>query len=161
MAGWLARIAGSVAVMGVLVVPALAQSGAGAGALGGLVMDPSGAAVKGAEVIIRNEGTGYTRTVTTDASGHFAAGAMPIGTYAVEAAAPGFSAQRQERLSVIVGQTQNIVITLGVAAVSESVTVAADSSLQLVVLQRTGALCGAALTPHRAVWTCPPRRRAR
>ena len=70
--------------------PAHAQE-SGAAAIEGTVYDPDGKAVVGVAIAIRNTATGYSRTMTTDQSGHFRATAVPVGVYAVEARNAGFA----------------------------------------------------------------------
>ena len=53
------------------------------GSLGGTVTDASGAAVRGAKVVIRNAETGTERTLVTGADGRYAAPSLPVGAYNV------------------------------------------------------------------------------
>ena len=62
-----------------------------AGALAGTVLDQTGKAIRGATVVVKNDATGVTRTLTTDSDGHFSAAGLPAGTYTTEAVAPGFA----------------------------------------------------------------------
>ena len=66
-----------------LLVPALAlaQSQANTGVIEGTVSDPTGAAIPGATVAVKNTATNFERTLTTDADGRFrgaAAAARPL-----------------------------------------------------------------------------------
>jgi hypothetical protein len=54
------------------------------GAINGVVTDPSGAVLPGATVTITQEGTGATKTVKSDASGHYSSDEMKPGKYTVE-----------------------------------------------------------------------------
>ena len=67
---------------------ALAQNDVGS--IVGFVTDSSGAVVPNAKVIIRNEGTGESRTVSTDGSGHYAVPNLPPTSYTMTAEATGF-----------------------------------------------------------------------
>ncbi|MDQ6663929.1 MAG: carboxypeptidase-like regulatory domain-containing protein, partial [Acidobacteriota bacterium] len=51
------------------------------GTLGGAVSDPGGGAVPEATVTIRNQETGYTKSVQTSADGQFLFPATPLGSY--------------------------------------------------------------------------------
>ncbi len=62
----------------VLMGAALAQSAANSGAIIGQVLDPSSAAVQGARVTVRNQGTNLTRRTTTDGSGRYAIADVPL-----------------------------------------------------------------------------------
>ena len=55
----------------VLFIPAFAQSQSTTGLIQGTVLDPNGAIVSGASVTVKNTGTGFERTVTTNSDGFF------------------------------------------------------------------------------------------
>jgi iron complex outermembrane recepter protein len=103
--------------------PLLAQSIPEA-SIEGAIVDATGGAVIGAAVVIRNEATAETRAFVTDASGRYSAHQLTAGVYAVEVTDSGFAQQRRERLTLRAGQTLTVDIKLGVASVSEEVTVA-------------------------------------
>src|SRR5262245_6334634 len=102
--------------------------GAGVAALSGTVTDASGSVIPDAAVVLRNEGTGRVRALVTDAGGRFLATSMPVGTYGIEATAPGFSTQTVAGVVLTVGQAANIVVKLSVANVAETVSVTADAT---------------------------------
>ena len=52
--------------------------------ISGVVRDPSGAVVPGAQVIARNQQTGTAMTVVTDAQGFYSLQGLPVDTYEVE-----------------------------------------------------------------------------
>ena len=56
----------------------------------GFVTDPGGAAISGAKVTATNEATGLTRTATTDSSGEYVIGLLPVGTYTLTFEASNF-----------------------------------------------------------------------
>jgi protocatechuate 3,4-dioxygenase beta subunit len=80
---YLSRLAVSLSLLVVLSPTALGQSDRAS--VRGLVLDPSGAPIPGVGVRITNEGTGETRSRTTDPSGVFAATSLPPGAYRIEA----------------------------------------------------------------------------
>src|SRR5262245_54535495 len=102
----------------------MAQSGATSAAIQGSVIDSTGGAVVGAAVVIRNETTGETAAVVTDGSGHYSMTPAAPGLYTIEVTQSGFAQQRRERLQLQAGQTLTVDIRLGVATVTEEVTVA-------------------------------------
>lgn len=61
--------------------PALAQAQPGTGAIAGVVLDASDAAVPAARVTVTNIGTGLSRTVETSKTGQFSAPVLPPGAY--------------------------------------------------------------------------------
>ena len=103
--------------------PVSAQSGSGAAAFEGVVVDPDNRAIVGALVAIVSGETGYERMVFTDGRGRYFAAAMPVGLYAIDVSAPGFARVRQEAVRLAVGATETINFGLKVADVSETVTV--------------------------------------
>ena len=70
------------------VLPLLAQTTFGR--ISGTVTDPSGAAVPGANVVIRNTDTQAARIQKTDARGFYVAENLPIVRYSVQVDQPGF-----------------------------------------------------------------------
>ena len=64
-----------------LTLPALSQKFTGI--IRGAVTDQSGAVVPGAEVTIKNDATGETRTVTTNDQGEYVAPELAAGVYTI------------------------------------------------------------------------------
>jgi hypothetical protein len=106
-----------------------AQTQLGAGAISGIVQDASGAMVGGAQVTIEEVSTGLVRQVKSGAAGQFLAPVLPTGTYRLRVAKMGFSTLQQDGIAVDVGATANIVCTLKVGDVSETVVVKATAAI--------------------------------
>ena len=69
--------------------------------LEGRVMDPSGAVIPGASVVVEPQPSGPTHTVQTDGEGRYRIAGLPAGRYKVTAEASGFrTASKQTALSV-------------------------------------------------------------
>ncbi len=68
---------------------------AGVAALSGLVTDPSGSIVTGAQVIATNQATQFMRSTLTDGSGYYTFSSLPIGRYDVSVKQSGFDAKSQ------------------------------------------------------------------
>src|SRR5207244_10915278 len=64
-----------------------AQAQATTGVIRGIVSDPSGNVVVGAQVTVTDVDTRFQRTVTTNVKGVFVAPLLPLGTYEVRARA--------------------------------------------------------------------------
>jgi hypothetical protein len=86
-----------------LVVPvflasgiAYAQSLGNAGTVKGMVVDPSGAVVGGAQVRITNPVTGYSQTAKSGSDGTFQLSNLPPNPYHLEITAEGFSVFTQD-----------------------------------------------------------------
>ncbi|HEX6182293.1 MAG TPA: TonB-dependent receptor [Pyrinomonadaceae bacterium] len=88
--------------------------------LRGVVTDPNGAAIVGAQVTAVHAGTGTTREGQTDDEGLYTFPNLPPGAYNVRVSAKGF-AEGTKGVMLPVGQTASADISLGVAPVTEEV----------------------------------------
>ena len=109
----------------VSVVPVLSQQSAGT--ILGAVVDTQNARIPGVNMVITNSGTGIATTVKTDSSGLYSAPSLPIGTYSVTASKDGFETVTQSPITLTVGRSAVIDITLRVGQVSSQVQVEADA----------------------------------
>jgi len=91
--------------------------------ISGRVLDQSATVVPAATVTIKNDLTGVVTTVPTDATGRFSAPGLPVGTYTIEVAVPGFKTARSSGLQLTASGLENVDITLSVAPVNQEVTV--------------------------------------
>jgi hypothetical protein len=114
-----------------LVVVVLFACGASAqsttdGAIGGSVLDSSGAAVPNAKVTVKNIGTNAEETVMTDDTGYFRVGKLQPATYMVTVDAQGFAPFKAEQVIVQVGSVTDISAHLNVASAGATVEVSAE-----------------------------------
>jgi hypothetical protein len=110
-------------------VPGHAQSmSAGSGTVRGAVLDPSGAAVKSAAVVIQNPVSQYIRDAKTDDQGKFEFDNVPYNNYHASVAAPGFQGSEQD-LSVRSPLPVEIKFTLQIGTEKTSVTVTGGGDL--------------------------------
>src|SRR4029079_12083772 len=112
-----------------LPLAALGQSQAAGGSIEGTVTDESGAVLPGVTVSIKNPANAVSRDATTDARGVFRAPLLPVGAYDITAALDGFTTVHQADVTVAIGQTVTLEITLKVAAAAESITVTAEAPI--------------------------------
>jgi len=106
----------------------LITSASVAGTLSGTVKDPNGAVIVGAEVAVRNEVTGETRTATTDGEGRFKIEGLAPGRYTVSIARNGF--KTAERSLVIEDtRTATLEVKLEVAETRAEVGVGAKGAV--------------------------------
>ena len=99
--------------------------------MSGTVLDPSGAAIANAQVsLLRPDGTSVTQA-TTDASGNFRFDHLAPGNYTLQSHADGF---REARVNVsFTAKHQTPVrITMQIAVLNETITVATGDSVPLV-----------------------------
>src|SRR3954452_14863572 len=108
-----------------------AQDGS-TGAIRGIVVDPSGARVVGAKVLIINPDTASARRVTTDAEGRFSADLLPPGSYDLTANAnavsKSFAVVQRKNIQVEVGGAVELELKLTLAA-GETVEVSGATQL--------------------------------
>ena len=109
-------------------MPSSAQSAA-LGNIAGIVHDKTGAVVSGASVTVTSLQTGASRTLITDAEGHYAATFLQPGLYEVVVGGGTFGKVDVKGVSVTVGDTRTVDATLSAASVSTDVIVTTDSPL--------------------------------
>jgi hypothetical protein len=97
------------------------------GTILGTVTDASGAAVRGANVTLTNEGTNATLTTTTGSNGEYKFTPVKIGSYKVSASFQGFQTIAQKNITVNVGENVVADFTLKPGNVTETVEVAATT----------------------------------
>jgi hypothetical protein len=106
---------------------ALAQ--AGRGSISGLVSDPSGAIVSGAQVTALNHATGIALHTVTSEAGLYSFVSLNPGHYVVTASQKGFENVAQDNVSVTVDQVTTVNIALRVGSVTQTVTVSDTAAL--------------------------------
>jgi outer membrane receptor protein involved in Fe transport len=94
----------------------------------GVVNDPSGSVVVGATVTLKNNATGETKTIQSDAQGIFVLLKVRPGEYVLTVQAPGF-ATFTTRPTLITEQTLNVPVTLAVGQSEQSVMVESTAPL--------------------------------
>jgi hypothetical protein len=92
----------------------------------GTVTDPSGAVIAGAEVVVKNEGTNFERTMTTDEKGDYRVAGLEVGTYEVSVSATGFKKLVRSQIIVDSSQTKRVDLNLEVGDTSNTVEVSGD-----------------------------------
>ena len=94
------------------------------GTIVGTVTDPSGAAVPGAKVTVFNLAQNRDQqTVTTDASGNYAAVQLPVGRYKVTIEAPGFKKVVRDNIVLNVNDNLTVSAKVEVGDLAQTVTV--------------------------------------
>lgn len=95
----------------------------GAGAIQGVVSDPSGAAVPGATVAATNVATAVNTTRETTKTGYYVISPLPAGEYSVTVTAAGFERTVQERVTVDALAQVGLNLTLQIGGATQQVTV--------------------------------------
>src|SRR6202044_3729789 len=100
------------------------------GDIAGTVKDATGAAVPNASVVITNEATGVTTTLTANSAGEFHASNLPAGAYDVEVTNAGFQTYKLKGLEVETNRTATKDVVLSVGT-TQSVEGTADAGVVL------------------------------
>jgi iron complex outermembrane receptor protein/vitamin B12 transporter len=96
-----------------------------AGATGrveGKVVDPLGAVVPGADVVLLHDGKAISST-KTDSQGQFAFSPVDVGQYLIRVAAPGFASQDSAAVNLAAERTVSIEVILQVGVLRQQVVV--------------------------------------
>jgi hypothetical protein len=113
----------------VLALPGLCLAQSESATLSGRVSDSSGAAIRGADVVLTNTQTNVEQRTKANEVGLYVFAGVHPGTYRVAAGAPGFRVLIKEGLTLHVQDELAENFSLTVGAISESMTVTADASL--------------------------------
>ena len=125
----LLRATVSVVVLALLATgTARAQAVAGS-QLSGVIRDSSSGTIPGAEVTVTKTDTGMVRTVFTGADGTYTFPNLPVGPYQLKVVLQGFNTYIRDGIVLQVSSNPEINVTLAVGAISEQVTVTANSTL--------------------------------
>jgi hypothetical protein len=127
--GFLSRIFAGLIVLSVVtfLLPAPAAGQENQGSVAGNVVDPSGAMVAGAKLTAKGVQTGTTYTTVSSSAGAYRFPNVNIGTYDVTVSAQGFKTITLTGILVQVATTAALDVKLTTGAISESVTVSADT----------------------------------
>src|SRR6266404_6108709 len=96
------------------------------GSLSGTVSDKTGSVISGATVKITSQGTGVTREVKTDGSGHYIAPFLPVAIYTIRVESQGFQITEQKDIRLQVDEQREVDFTVNPASVSQTVEVSAE-----------------------------------
>jgi len=101
------------------------------GSIVGTVTDSTGAAVPGAQVVLKNNGTNATQKATTGGGGIYSFLNLNPGSYVVNVTSAGFKSSTRTGVDVTIGGTTRVDASLEVGDVSQTVNVeAATATLQ-------------------------------
>src|SRR6266568_2567380 len=117
----------AVVLIGALFFSAHAQTTT-VGTISGTIRDEKGAVVPRAEVSIQSEGTGISRTVSSDDNGFYLAPSLPAGRYTISTAPRGFKKTVASAVDLHVAENKVVNLDLQVGQVTETVTVSSDAA---------------------------------
>jgi hypothetical protein len=118
---------GMVVLLGALFFSVSAQTTT-VGTISGTIRDEKGAVVPRAEVSIQQEGTGLSRTVSSDDNGFYLASSLPPGRYTLSTSPSGFKKTVANAVDLHVAENKVVNLDLQVGQVSETVTVSSDAT---------------------------------
>src|SRR5467141_54034 len=135
--------------LGMLILVALvipcpagwAQESASSGIVG-QVTDSTRGALPGATVTVTNTGTNAQRVTQSDSEGRFSVPNLPPAAYSLKVELAGFQTAEIKDLALRNGEIARPTVTLGLASVSEAITVTGESPL----LQMTNASVSQTIT---------------
>lgn len=136
------RLLSAVAICLLCTFTALAQTSRGT--VSGVVTDPQGASVGGAEVSLLNEQTNLTRTTTTNDSGFYRFDSVDLGKHTVKITAQGFGELIKTNVIVSGGQISSVdaQLAVGQQQVTVDVSTEAGAILQTEAPVRGGTISG-------------------
>jgi iron complex outermembrane receptor protein len=91
----------------------------------GTVLDPDGKAIVNAAIVARNALSGDVRATVSGSGGRFVVDLLIVGSYEVEASAPGFATARRSGVQISAGKPISVTFNLAVGQLTEQVTVSA------------------------------------
>src|SRR5271165_2461640 len=115
------------------------------GSFSGNVTDKTGSVIAGATVTITSQGTGLTREVKTDGSGHYLAPLLPVSFYTIRVQFQGFQTVEQKNIRLQVDEQREIDFSLNPASVTSTVEVSADE----VAVETTNPSLGQVITEQQ------------
>jgi len=99
------------------------------GTIVGTITDPAGAVISAAKVTLVNEGTNFTRSVSTNESGQFVAYSVPTGGYSLTVEQSGFQKLVRGGIQLTAADTLRIDLQLTVGSVQETIEVTESTPL--------------------------------
>src|SRR5438552_339982 len=109
----------------------------------GTVSDPTGAAIPGASVTVKNVRTQVARTTTTNSNGEFEASLLSVGDYRISVSMSAFKSVEHAGIHLDAEQKAKIDVTLPLGEVSERVSVEAAATLLATQTSERGLVIGA------------------
>ncbi len=116
----------TISFFGFMGTRSLGQTPAATGSLHGQALDPSGAAVAGATVLL-NSPDGHSTAATTNQQGVFDLKNLAPGKYTLEIVAKGFALYKNEDVEIVAAQVKNLNVPLAIEEQEQQVVVSSDA----------------------------------
>jgi Carboxypeptidase regulatory-like domain len=130
----LARAASALGLFCALVMTLLlpcASYSQDTGYISGTVMDKTGAALAGADIVLTNTARTLTRTTTTNSDGAYTIAGLAGDTYMLTVSAKGFQKYIAQNVKLNVAEKARLDVTLTVGSITEEVTVTGEAAAQV------------------------------
>jgi hypothetical protein len=95
----------------------------------GVITDPSGAVIAGAQIKATQSDTGGIRTTVSNTDGSYVLPNLPVGPYGVEVVSPSFGSYVQSGIILQVGNSVQINISLQLKTVSQELRISANAAM--------------------------------
>ena len=126
-----------------LICPAV--YGQANGSFSGTVTDKTGSVIAGAIVRATSQGTGISREVKTDGSGHYLIPLLSVADYTIQVEAQGFQTTIQKNIRLQVNESREVNFTL----VPVSVTASVEVSANVVTVETANPTLGQVITSQQ------------
>jgi hypothetical protein len=113
----------------VQIAPGVAPAQLLPGQIGGVVVDPQGAVIPGAQVTVTSLDRGYTRRAATDSSGHWVVSSFPNGKIKIQVSSKYFKTAVQTNIAYDASQPSRHDFCLSVGETSTTVEVTSDAPI--------------------------------
>jgi Carboxypeptidase regulatory-like domain len=114
------------AILALLFLP-LASHAQGLGSIVGRITDPNGGAVPSAKVVATQNGTGFSRTSTTDSDGLYVIPSLQPASYTLTVEAAGFGTSKETDITLLADQSLTVNITVKLGVSTETVEVVGNA----------------------------------
>jgi hypothetical protein len=104
------------------------------GGIGGTVVDPQGATIAKAKVVLTSNATGASRETVTTSDGGYVFQDLQLGIYSVAVTMPGFATTTLENISVNPGAVTPVNAKLSISGTQETVDVSTDTTSEIQTL---------------------------
>jgi hypothetical protein len=134
------------------IAPGVAPAQLLPGQIGGVVVDPQGAVVAGAQVTVTSLDRGYTRRAVTDSYGHWVVSNFPTGQIKIQVSAKYFKSSVETNIAYDASQPSRHDFRLTVGEASTTIEVTSSAPLiETTQAQVTGTFSGNATTTYAGV----------
>jgi hypothetical protein len=133
----ISKIVSALVLAAALILPSIALA-QGDARFVGTVIDPSGAIVPGASIVVKNERTGEERTVTSNKEGRYVVPNLKPSDYTIRTKVGEFAPLEFTGLPLAAAQEFTLDLTLKAPGVTESITVEASAAVLDLSSARNG-----------------------